>query len=100
MIKLYSYWRSSASFRVRIVLNYLKKQHRIIPVNLLKNEQFTGEFRNISIACRVPVLVDGNLKITQSTAIIEYLIEKYGMLCPKILPRINFNFLIFFTQNY
>lgn len=83
MMKLYSYWRSSAAYRVRIALNLKELEHQIIPVNMLKDggEQLGKEYRKLNPQGLVPTLVDGEITLTQSLAILEYLEEKY--------PRIN-----------
>ena len=82
-IKLYSYWRSSCSWRVRIVLNIKNIQYKITPVHLVKNggEQFNQEFTKINPIQRVPVLeLEHNSQIihlVESTAICEFLEEIY-----------------------
>jgi maleylacetoacetate isomerase len=77
MLKLYNYFRSSASFRVRIALNFKGLDHDYIPVHLTKGggQQFAPEFRALNADALIPVLIDGNQVITQSLAIIEYLDE-------------------------
>ena len=79
MIKLYSYWRSSAAYRVRIALNLKKLEHEIIPVNLLRNggEQHAETYQAINPQGLVPALLDGSLVLTQSMAILEYLEDQY-----------------------
>ena len=79
MIKLYSYWRSSAAYRVRIGLNLKGIEHEIIPVNMLKDggEQHSEGYRQLNPQGMVPTLVDGGHTFTQSLAILEYLEEKY-----------------------
>ncbi len=89
-MKLYSYFRSSASYRVRIALNLKGLSYETIPVHLLKNggEQFTEEYRRLNPAALVPALLDDAdddpMVLTQSLAIIEYLEET----CPEpsLLP--------------
>lgn len=74
---LYDYWRSSASYRVRIALNLLGLEYESVSVNLLANEQ-----KGLDHLCRnpqglVPALaIDGHM-MTQSLAIIEYLDETH-----------------------
>lgn len=84
---LYSYFRSSASYRVRIALNLKDIDYEIRPVHLLKHggEQFHGDFLALNPQGRVPVLVTQNQVLTQSSAIIEYLEE----VCPEppLLPE-------------
>jgi len=90
-MKLYSYFRSSASYRVRIALNLKGLTYETIPVHLLKNggEQLTPEFRKLNPDGLVPALVgesDGNaVTLTQSLAIIEYLDEMHPQL--PLLPQ-------------
>jgi maleylacetoacetate isomerase len=87
-MKLYSYFRSSASYRVRIALNLKGLSFALIPVHLLKNggEQFLPAYRALQPDALVPVLMDeeNGATLTQSLAIIEYLEEKYPQ--PALLP--------------
>jgi len=78
-IRLYSYWRSSASYRVRIALNLKQLKHEVVPVNLVKEggEHHLADFHQLNPQERVPVLIDGGRVIRQSLAIIEYLEEVY-----------------------
>ncbi|QWE21646.1 maleylacetoacetate isomerase [Polynucleobacter sp. AP-Kolm-20A-A1] len=75
--KLYSFWRSSAAFRVRIALNLKVMDYEIIPVHLGKNggEQMSDEYSNKNPNRLVPLFDDGKNTIHQSLAIIEYLNE-------------------------
>ncbi|MCU0939763.1 MAG: maleylacetoacetate isomerase [Burkholderiaceae bacterium] len=84
-MKLYNAARSSASFRVRIALNLKGIPFDYLPVVLAKNEQFNEAFRALNPTELVPVLVDGERRLTQSLAIIEYLEEKYPQ--PPLLPH-------------
>ena len=71
--KLYDYWRSSASYRVRIVLNLADIEWDTVSINLLEGEQHTEAHRTRHPQGLVPALeIDGHL-FTQSLAIIEYL---------------------------
>lgn len=77
MLKLYSYYRSSASFRVRIVLNLKQLPYEIIPIHLVKNggEQYAPDYLVLNPSGAVPSLdLDGEI-LTQSNAICEYLNE-------------------------
>jgi len=87
MLTLYDYYRSSASFRVRIALNLKGLQYDVEPIHLLNNggEQHSHEYRAINPQAFVPTLQDGNRILTQSLAIIEYLDEKYPT--PPLLPK-------------
>lgn len=77
--KLYSYWRSSAAYRVRIALNLKGLSYAVLPVHLVNNggEQHRPEYRAVNPQELVPVLIDGAHAIRQSIAIIEYLDEAY-----------------------
>jgi len=85
-MKLYSYFRSSASFRVRIALALKGLPYDYVPVHLLKNEQSAAGYVEASSSGLVPALVDdeGN-RLHQSMAIIEYLDEVHPE--PPLLPR-------------
>jgi maleylacetoacetate isomerase len=85
MMKLYSYFRSSASYRVRIALELKGLSYEYVAVHLRRGEQSLAEFRAINPAGLVPALTDGGAILTQSTAIIEYLEENYPT--PPLLPR-------------
>lgn len=86
-MKLYSYFRSSASYRVRIALNLKGLGCDIVPVHLLKGggEQLQPEYRRLNPDALVPSLqLDGGDVLTQSLAIIEYLEETHPT--PALLP--------------
>lgn len=90
-MKLYSYFRSSASYRVRIALNLKGLPYEVVPVHLLRNggEQFDPEYRKLNPDALVPALVDEvdgeERALTQSLAIIEYLDERHPS--PPLLPQ-------------
>ncbi|KAL6531544.1 Glutathione S-transferase zeta-1 [Orobanche minor] len=84
-LKLYSYWRSSCSCRVRIALNLKGLDYEYIAVNLLKGEQKSPEFLKLNPLGYVPVLVDGDIVIADSFAILLYLEEMYPQ--HPLLPR-------------
>lgn len=85
-MKLYSYYRSSASFRVRIALAWKGLDYDYVPVHLLKDggQQFSAEYRALNPASLVPALQDEGRVLTQSLAIIEYLDETHPQ--PPLLP--------------
>jgi len=74
-IVLYDYWRSSASYRVRIALESLGLAYRRVSVDLLTGEQRAPEHRARNPQGLVPALVIDGETLTQSLAIIEYLCE-------------------------
>jgi len=76
-MKLYSYFRSSAAYRVRIALNLKHLRPEYAYIHLLKDEQRSPEYLDLNPAGLVPLLVDGSQRISQSVAIIEYLEEKH-----------------------
>jgi maleylacetoacetate isomerase len=79
-LKLYSYWRSSAAYRVRIALNLKGLSYQTIPIHLVNNggEQLSDNYREINPQGLVPALVDQGEVLTQSMAICEYLDERFG----------------------
>jgi maleylacetoacetate isomerase/maleylpyruvate isomerase len=85
--QLYSFWRSSAAFRVRIALNLKGLDYKVIPVHLVKNggEQISPEYANKNPNCLLPLYSDGTRTIHQSLAIIEYLEEIHPN--PTLLPQ-------------
>lgn len=86
-MKLYSYWRSSAAYRVRIALHLKQLSFETIPVHLLKDggQQHSAEYQQLNPNQLVPTYVDGDLSLNQSLAIIEYLDEIYPE--PALLPE-------------
>jgi maleylpyruvate isomerase len=87
-VKLYSYFRSSAAYRVRIALNLKGIDYETAPIHLVKDggHNKRPDFRAVNPQMRVPVLVtpDGDVLI-QSLAIIEYLDETHPQ--PPLLPK-------------
>lgn len=85
-MQLYSYFRSSAAYRVRIALNLKGLDYEQVPVHLLKDggQQLQAAYTALNPAALVPTLVDGGLVLGQSMAIIEYLEELYPE--PPLLP--------------
>jgi maleylpyruvate isomerase len=76
-MKLYTYFRSSAAYRVRIALNLKQLAYDALPVHLLRNggEQLTDAYRAVNPSMLLPTLEDDSIVIGQSLAIIEYLDE-------------------------
>jgi maleylacetoacetate isomerase len=86
MLKLYTYFRSSAAYRVRIALNLKGLPYEAVPVHLLRDggQQNQADYRARSPLGTVPTLVAGEQSFTQSLAIIEYLEETRPQ--PALLP--------------
>ena len=78
-MKLYTYFRSSAAYRVRIALNLKGLSYQAVPVHLLKNggEQHQDDYRRINPSGLLPAFQDDWITLTQSMAIIEYLEEAH-----------------------
>lgn len=84
-MKLYSYFRSSASFRVRIALALKGLAYEYVPIHLPKGDHNQAAFEDVSPERLVPVLVtEGGQRLTQSMAIIEYLDETHPQ--PPLMP--------------
>ncbi|HNE59973.1 MAG: maleylacetoacetate isomerase [Rubrivivax sp.] len=84
-MKLYNYFRSSASFRVRIALHLKGLAYDYLPIHLAKGEQRQPAFAAVTAEGLVPVLqTDDEHRLTQSMAIIEYLDETHPQ--PPLLP--------------
>ena len=83
---LYSYWRSTTSYRVRIALNLKGISHQTVPVDLVAGEQRTPDYAGLNPGQGVPTLVlsDGTV-LTQSMAILDWLEETSPE--PPLLPR-------------
>jgi maleylpyruvate isomerase len=86
-MKLYTYFRSSAAYRVRIALNLKGLAYESLPVHLLRDggEQRRPEYLMVNPQGLVPVLDDNGSTLNQSLAIIEYLDETHPE--PPLLPR-------------
>jgi maleylacetoacetate isomerase/maleylpyruvate isomerase len=85
MMELYNYFRSSASYRVRIALALKGLAYDYKPVHLARDEHFRESYAAVSAARLVPLLRDGAHTLTQSLAIIEYLEETHRE--PPLLPK-------------
>ncbi len=85
-LTLYTYWRSSAAFRVRIALNLKGLEFRSVPKHLLRGggEQRQSDYLALNPQGLVPALDDDGTLVTQSLAICEYLEEKWPE--PRLLP--------------
>lgn len=87
-MKLYNYFRSGTSHRLRIALNLKGLDFDYVAVNLLKEEQFQDTYKKINPQGFVPALDVGGIIFTQSPAIIEWLEETYPN--PPLLPKSHF----------
>jgi len=78
-LRLYSYWRSSAAYRVRIALNLKGLPYETVPVHLLRDggEQHSAQYREHNPQGLIPLLQHGQRNIRQSLAILEYLDETW-----------------------
>jgi maleylacetoacetate isomerase len=85
-MRLYSFFRSSASYRVRIALNLKGLAYDTSPINLRlgEGEQFSPAYRALNPQALVPALGDEGRVLTQSLAILEYLEETHPL--PPLLP--------------
>ncbi len=83
-MRLYTYFRSSAAYRVRIALNLKGVAYEAVPVNLRKGEQRQEGYRAVNPQQRVPSLDIGGATLIQSPAILEYIDEVYPE--PPLLP--------------
>ncbi len=83
-MKLHNYFRSSASFRVRIALQLKALAYDYVAVHIARGEHRLPAFSDLSADQLVPLLEDGDIRLSQSMAIIEYLDERYPD--PALLP--------------
>jgi maleylacetoacetate isomerase len=85
-VKLYTFWRSLATYRVRVAMNIKGLTTETVDIDLIKGDQHEAAFKAVNPARAVPALVldDGGPALFQSTAIMEYLEEVHPH--PAILP--------------
>lgn len=83
-MKLYTYYRSSAAYRVRIALNLKGLQHEDTFVHLRRQDQRGSDYLSVNPQGLVPTLIDDDTTIGQSMAILEYLEERYPE--PPLMP--------------
>src|SRR3546814_8607170 len=82
---LYGYWRSSAAYRVRIALALKGLGHEARPIDLPRGAQRAADYVALNPQGLVPFLVDGEVRLGQSLAIIDYLDAAYPE--PRLVPR-------------
>lgn len=85
-LALYSYWRSSASYRVRIALALkgLAYEYRAVNIFAGGGQQHEDAYRSLNPQARVPLLIDGEVRIAQSMAMLDYLELRQPQ--PALLP--------------
>ena len=83
-MKLYNFFRSGTSHRLRIALNLKGIAYEYVPVDLRTEEHLGAAFKAVNPQALVPALTDGDLTLIQSPAIIEWLEERYP--APALLP--------------
>ena len=85
-MKLFTYWRSQAAFRVRVALRLKGLAMEKVTLDLLAGDQFAADYHKLNPEGVVPTLIDGEGQpLVQSLAILEYLDEKYPE--PPLLPK-------------
>ena len=83
-MKLFTYWRSQASYRVRVAMRLKGLAMEKVSLDLLKGEQFAADYQKLNPEGVVPTLIDDGPPLVQSLAILEYLEEKHPQ--PPLLP--------------
>ncbi len=78
-LRLYSYWRSSSAYRVRIALNLKELDYELVPIHLVRDggQHHHADYMKLNPQALVPVLTDGGRVFRQSMAICEYIEEAY-----------------------
>ena len=84
-IKVYGFWRSIASFRVRVALKLKSLAFEEIPIDILSGEQFEPAYAAVNAERVVPTFIHDGHSIYQSLAIIEYLDETHPS--PPLIPE-------------
>ncbi len=88
-LQLYTFWRSQAAYRVRIALHLKGLDFEPHVIDLLKGDQYKPDYKKINPASVIPTLIDGDRRLVQSLAILEYLEETHPN--PPILPSNAFD---------
>jgi len=88
-IKIYGFWRSIASFRVRVALKLKGLSFEEVPIDILAGEQFQPGYDAVNTERVVPTLLHEGRRIFQSLAIVEYLEEIWPE--PRLLPSDPFD---------
>jgi maleylpyruvate isomerase len=83
-MKLYNFFRSGTSHRLRIALNFKGLEYEYVPIDLRTEQHLGAEYRALNPQGLVPALVDNGRVLIQSPAIIEWLEERYP--APALLP--------------
>src|SRR4051812_41516722 len=84
-MKLFTYWRSQAAYRVRIAMRLKGLAMEKVKLDLLKGDQFGADYQALNPGGGVPPLIDDGPPFVQSPAILEYLEKKYP--APPLLPK-------------
>ena len=89
-MKLHGYWRSSASYRVRLALHFKQLAFEYHSIHLVKDggEQHQPGYRELNGIGLVPTLEDGDVLLNQSLAIMDYLDHQYPK-TPSVLPKVG-----------
>jgi maleylacetoacetate isomerase len=84
-IRIYGFWRSIASFRVRVALRLKGLSFEEVPIDILSGEQFKPEYEAVNAECVVPTFIHNGHSILQSLPIIEYLDDIQPK--PRLIPE-------------